>query len=201
MSLLPVYALCRHRIMTDGFGVTTLVAVCGCPLKCTYCINPEARSVGVKTKMYTPESLFDALRIDDLYFQATGGGVTFGGGEPLMHADFIRDFIELVGGRWKVNVETSLNVPTENALVNADMYICDIKDMDADVYKAYTGGDIGIVKSNLKRVVSEFGSERVIVRVPHIKDYNTDEHVQKSIEALKKSGVEKFDEFTYTIRS
>ena len=36
----PIFAISRHRIATDGKGVTTLVAMHGCPLSCRYCINP-----------------------------------------------------------------------------------------------------------------------------------------------------------------
>ncbi len=201
MSLLPVYALCRHRVMTDGFGVTTLAAVWGCPLRCAYCINPEARSADTKIKLFTPESLYEDVSVDDIYFQSTGGGVTFGGGEPLMHADFIREFIKLVGGRWKVNVETSLNVPAENAIVDADMYICDIKDMDDNIYRAYAGGDAGVTINNLKLVVSEIGGDRVTARVPMIKGFNTGEHIKKSLRALAELGISKFDEFQYIIKA
>ena len=83
-ALLPVYALCRHRIDRDGSGVVTLVAVNGCPLRCKFCLNPTARDGTADARLYTPEALYAALAIDDLYFQATNGGVTFGGGEPLM---------------------------------------------------------------------------------------------------------------------
>lgn len=37
----PVAAIARHRLTTDGQGVTTLVAFAGCPLRCRYCLNPH----------------------------------------------------------------------------------------------------------------------------------------------------------------
>ncbi len=55
-----------------------------------------------------PAELYDETRIDELYFLATNGGVTFGGGEPGMHPDFIREFRELCGQGWQINLETSL---------------------------------------------------------------------------------------------
>ena len=74
----------RHRIGVDGEGVTTLVAFHGCPLRCQYCLNPKALSPNGVWKRYTPEELYNHVKQDELYFCATGGGVTFGGGEPLI---------------------------------------------------------------------------------------------------------------------
>ena len=65
-ALLPVYALCRHRIDHDGGGVVTLVGVSGCPLNCRWCLNPEARDGASAARLYTPEALYDALAVDDL---------------------------------------------------------------------------------------------------------------------------------------
>ena len=41
MSKAPLIGICRHRLTTDGTGVTTLVAFHGCPLHCQYCLNPQ----------------------------------------------------------------------------------------------------------------------------------------------------------------
>ena len=76
---MPVMAIARHRMATDGVGVTTLVVSQGCPLQCKWCINPYTWSGDRKAKRYTPQELLDTLKIDDLYFRATGGGITFGG--------------------------------------------------------------------------------------------------------------------------
>ncbi len=76
--------LSRHRIGVDGAGVTTRVAFHGCPLNCKYCLNPQALSPKGVWKRFSPEELFNEIKKDDLYFCATGGGVTFGGGEPLL---------------------------------------------------------------------------------------------------------------------
>ena len=86
--MLPVFSIARHRLVTDGQGVTTLVGAYGCPLQCRYCINPHAwrPSTLEKCMRLTPEQLYDKVKIDNLYFLSTGGGVTFGGGESLLHA-------------------------------------------------------------------------------------------------------------------
>ena len=79
----PVITYSRLRMTTDGEGVTTLVIFHDCPLRCKYCLNPFSFAPDTKREDLTPEQLYDKVKIDDLYFVATGGGVTFGGGEPL----------------------------------------------------------------------------------------------------------------------
>ena len=52
MEKLPVFAIERHRITTDGVGVTTLVGAYGCPLQCKYCLNPHAWNPNTIQKAY-----------------------------------------------------------------------------------------------------------------------------------------------------
>ena len=73
----------------DGAGVSTLIAGAGCPLHCRWCINRELLQ-SAPNKPVTAQELLERVKIDDLSFRATGGGVTFGGGEPLLHAAFLR---------------------------------------------------------------------------------------------------------------
>ena len=197
-----VFGISRHRLTTDGEGVTTLVAFSGCPLRCKYCLNKTSWEPE-KARRYTPEMLFEEVKIDQLYFLATHGGVTFGGGEPLLQVEFITTFRELCGSQWQLLAETSLNVPFENiqALDSVlDGYIVDIKDMNPDIYNDYTGKDNTLVISNLKWLLQHGDPNRIIVRVPHIPEFNKDEDVVKSIEYLTAMGVKNIDEFNYIIR-
>lgn len=106
----------------DGPGIRTLVGFCSCPLKCTYCLNKQALSSG-EGKWYSPESLLKEVQMDDTYFQSTGGGVTFGGGEPALQSEFIVRFREICPPEWTLAIETSLNVPQEHieAIIGAMM--------------------------------------------------------------------------------
>ena len=92
---------------TDGNGVTTLVALYGCPLACRYCINADILKKN-SWREYSPEQLLETVLQDYCYFLATGGGVTFGGGESLLHAEAIRRFAGLAPQGMHVNIETSL---------------------------------------------------------------------------------------------
>ena len=202
MTNAKIFGISRHRLTTDGEGVTTLVAFSGCPLRCKYCLNKTSWELS-KGRDYTPEMLFEEVKIDQLYFLATHGGITFGGGEPLLQVEFIKEFRALCGPQWQILAETSLNVPFENVEVLdpvLDGYIIDIKDMNPEIYKAYTGKDNASVLSNLEWLLRHGDPKRIVVRVPHIPDFNTDEDVSQSMEQLKNMGVSNFNEFTYIIR-
>ena len=133
----PFIGVNRHRIGVDGEGVTTLAAFHGCPLRCRYCLNPSCLDADARVHEFTPQSLYQQLRIDDLYFVATGGGVCFGGGEPLLRPEFIRQFHALCAGRWKITLETSLNVPLKSLQTVAPLvndFIIDIKDANDEIF-------------------------------------------------------------------
>lgn len=191
----------RHRIGTDGRGIRTLVSFTGCPLDCKYCINPELKGETSNGKWYTPMELFDELRKDRWYFLCTGGGITFSGGEPFLHASFIQEFCEIISfqeEQWDIAIETSLHVPTDNikkVVPFIRTYIVDIKDTNDDIYNRYTGGDLSKVVNNLdflKELMNETGIE-VVVRLPLIYGFNTLEDVEKSIKFIN----ERYDsEFT-----
>lgn len=198
-----IIGIARHRLSTDGDGVTTLVAFHGCPLRCRYCLNPQSLGDGSRFKEYSPQSLYDEVRIDELYFLATNGGVTFGGGEPCLRPDFIREFRGLCGPAWQINLETSLNVPTANIealLPVINTLIVDIKDMNPDIYRSYTGQGNDLVLDNLRLIADAGRQQDCIVRIPLIPGYNANPDREASRKALEALGFDRFDLFTYQIR-
>ena len=199
----PFIAINRHRLTTDGEGVTTLVGFHGCPLHCEYCLNAQClQADGVWCRL-TPGELYSEVEIDDLYFVATGGGICFGGGEPLLRSDFIRAFAEIMNPEWKLTIETSLNVPLENVKAIASlvqMWYVDIKDMNPDIYKAYGCKENKQVVSNLQWVAANGYADKVIIRLPLIPEYNTDEDRQQSQQQLEEMGFTNFDKFNYIVR-
>lgn len=199
MEEAPFIGIMRHRIQTDGKGVSTLAAFHGCPLRCRYCLNPQCQREDV-WRTFTPESLYDEVKIDQLYFLATGGGITFGGGEPAMYPDFITDFREICGLEWNLALETSLNVPADNirrlsSVIN--QFIIDIKDTNDEIYRRYTGLSNQRVLDNLQELLKEGRGDDLVVRLPLIKDFNTQEDIERSTEKLRAMGVEHFDFFAY----
>lgn len=199
----PLIAINRHRLTTDGEGVTTLVGFHGCPLHCEYCLNAQClQADGVWCRL-TPGELYSEVEIDDLYFMATGGGICFGGGEPLLRSDFIKAFAEIMNPEWKLTIETSLNVPFENVKAIASlvqMWYVDIKDMNPDIYKAYGCKENKQVVSNLQWLAANGYADKVIIRLPLIPEYNTDEDRQRSQQQLAEMGFTNFDKFNYIVR-
>ena len=199
----PLIAINRHRLTTDGEGVTTLVGFHGCPLHCQYCLNAQClQADGVWCRL-TPGELYSEVEIDDLYFVATGGGICFGGGEPLLRSDFIKAFAEIMNPEWKLTIETSLNVPLENVKAIASlvqMWYVDIKDMNPDIYKAYGCKENKQVISNLQWLAANGYADKVIIRLPLIPEYNADEDRQRSQQQLEEMGFTNFDKFNYIVR-
>ena len=199
----PFIAINRHRLTTDGEGVTTLVGFHGCPLHCEYCLNAQClQADGVWCRL-TPGELYSEVEIDDLYFVATGGGICFGGGEPLLRSDFIKAFAEIMNPEWKLTIETSLNVPLKNVKAIASlvqMWYVDIKDMNPDIYKAYGCKENKQVISNLQWLAANGYADKVIIRLPLIPEYNTDEDRQRSQQQLEEMGFTNFDKFNYIVR-
>ena len=128
--------------LVDGPGIRTVVFFNGCKLRCKFCHNPEML-----------KRLEDNTSIDELYnkilrskpYFKNNGGVTFSGGEPLLHIDFL---IPLCKKLKKDNIHIALDTAGvglgdyEELLKYIDLVILDIKDYRRDYYKDMTGHDI-----------------------------------------------------------
>lgn len=203
MKRAKIIGIARHRLSTDGDGVTTLVAFHGCPLRCRYCLNPQSLGDDKSFRDYSPDELYAETSVDELYFIATGGGVTFGGGEPCMRPQFIREFRNLCGEAWHLNLETSLNVPSasiEGLLPVVNTLIIDIKDMNPDIYRSYTGRSNDRVIDNLRLIADAGRQHDCIVRLPLIPNHNDDSDREASRATLEALGFTRFDLFTYLVR-
>lgn len=191
----------RLREDIDGPGIRTLVVMNDCHMSCKHCINKDIIHQPPKKKKMLSEELYSFIEKDNLYFEMTGGGVTFGGGEPLLNPGFIGSFKQKYP-HMSVAVETSLNVPYENVapLVEyIDYWIVDVKDMNGDIYYAYTKNSISWMKKNLKYLVKNVPAEKLICRVPLIPKFNTEEDVERSVKELKEMGVENVERLEYKV--
>ena len=178
---------------TDGHGVTTLVAFFNCRLHCRYCINnfcheQQDRFKETPRAVYTPEQLIEVLQKDDIYYKMSGGGITFGGGEPLLQASFIHQVCKLADPAWNMRVETSLNVPwrcVQPVLEDLDEWIIDIKTSDRKIYQDYTGVEMDELINNLFRLQKILDPSKIRIRIPRIPDYTSNADIQKSIAWIK----------------
>lgn len=208
MGTFKILVVERHRMNTDGKGVTTLVVLSDCPLKCEYCINKRLLDE-VKVDELSPKELLDILMIDYCYFYATGGGVTFGGGEPLLQSKAIADFVELLPIGVNINIETSLNVPMKNILdiINnekvmerlGEIYI-DIKSLNSEIYESYTKLSIDRLLKGLEAIVERGLQHKCKIRIPNIKNYTTVSDIDDSIKRIREMGFNNIDTFDYIVK-
>ena len=192
----------RHRMYIDGEGINTLIGLYGCPLKCKYCINKNMLATP-QFKKITPKELVDKVLIDYCYFKATGGGVTFGGGESLLYSEAIRAFREVLPKDIPVRVETSLNVPSRHLtelLGVVEEYIIDIKTMNSGIYKEYTGLDNQQVLENLALLCNHNMQEKCKIRIPDILGFTTQTDIDETVSVIKNMGFNNCDIFSYVIK-
>ena len=198
-----IMTISRHRIGSDGGGVRTLVTFYGCPLHCKYCINDFCHDSISNTK--TTDEVLAELMKDDLYFKATNGGVTFGGGEPLLQSSFIKELIEKMPKQWNVCIETSLAVNfrhIEELIPYVDHWFVDTKDYHNErIYNKYTQtkGLHPLMVRNLRVLKDIVGEDKITVRVPCIKGFNNESNVNLSTVVLKLNGFTNIDKFEYEI--
>jgi len=209
----PIFAIDRLRMGTDGKGITTLVCFMGCPLRCAYCLNDRCHDDiyeqdGVTPKdgimLLSPKELYERVKIDNIYFQATGGGICFGGGEPMMYYDFIEEFCHLCNKKWKITIETSLYDASYNDIKQiaeyVDQWIVDIKDMDSSIYKKYTKARLSHIMQSLECLRLLGLKDKTKIKVPIIPNYNSCNHVDENVEELQKLGFNDVEVIQYIKR-
>lgn len=189
---MKIHWINRHRINIDGVGITSLVALPGCPLSCAYCINNELLQRDDLIKTISEEDLIGQLSIDHSYFLYTNGGITFGGGEPLLQWKNLLRFASLCPNEWNLTIETSLNIPTnylEPLIQKNFSFIIDIKSMDPQIYKEYTGENNDQVITNLKLIKQWVPFNSYAIKVPIIPGYADENSQRDSICKLKEFGI------------
>lgn len=192
----PVFAISRLRMGTDGSGITTLVTFMGCPLHCKYCLNKkchepvyssDGKTIRSGIMMLTPQELYDLVKMDNVYFQATGGGVCFGGGEPTLYERFIIEFKKICGDSWKITLETSLKCSCktiEKLSSVVDLWIVDVKSMNPFIYEEYTGV-VSEISQRLKCLQMFVQTEKIMIKVPRIPQYTDETNLDADIEKIK----------------
>jgi pyruvate formate lyase activating enzyme len=182
----------------DGEGIRYDIFLSGCPLRCVYCHNPDTWNGQAATEK-TAEELFAKIKRYVPYFKASGGGVTFSGGEPLLQAEKIVKLGDLlktenIGYTLDTSGCVDLSDSVKKAVEKAELVICDLKFPDCETFKRYTGGDFNTVIKFFDYLKSI--SKRTWVRtviVPNIND--SEEMLDRYIKVLSnyKSIIEKYE--------
>lgn len=184
----------------DGPGIRTIVFFKGCYMRCAWCSNPESQRYEIETleeggrcktvgRDVTVDEIMPELLADIPYYRRSGGGITLSGGEVLAQADFARDLLAACKeAGLHTAIESAASSPyseIEKLLPYLDLYLMDIKIMDPEMHKEYTGVDNARILENARRV-AQSGVE-LIIRTPVIPGVNDTAEQIRAISAFAKS--------------
>ena len=127
----------------DGPGTRMTVFMSGCPLRCQYCQNPDTWKMRDGKPVYLEAMIKKIDRYADL-FKATGGGITFSGGESMMQPAFVS---RVFRASKEMGVHTCLDTSgflnrnyTDEMIDDIDLCLLDVKSGDEETYRIVTGG-------------------------------------------------------------
>ena len=171
----------------DGPGIRTVVFFKGCPLRCTWCANPESQNafpeqMWDKTKqeyvtqgkdMTVDEVLTEVMK-DLPFYEESGGGVTLSGGEVLYQATFAK---KLLAELKQQNVHTAIETTAwtnpllfQDFIKDVDYLMIDLKHYDSAAHREGTKVKNEIILENLR--IAKAAGKEVLIRIPVIPDYN-----------------------------
>ncbi|WP_200814927.1 glycyl-radical enzyme activating protein [Scatolibacter rhodanostii] len=183
-----------HVVTTDGHEIDRkLCNLCGA---CTdVCYAGALKISGIKM---TVDEVFKRIKAEEKYYQNSGGGVTFSGGEPLLQKDFLKEIlIRCKNENIHTAVDTAGCVPYsyfEEITSYTDLFLYDLKAASTQLHKELTGLGNEPVFENLKKL-SDLKKE-IIVRVPCIGGANLHE-IEKIAKLLENISVKKVELLAY----
>lgn len=140
--------------------------------KCTEICPSGAREISGRE--YTVDEVMKEIKKDARFFAASGGGVTFSGGECMLQADFLVKCLRACHENGiSTAVDTAGNVPYERfekVLPHVDLFLYDIKCIDKEKHKRYTGACNELILENLKKLLA--AGKRIYIRIPIIPTVN-----------------------------
>lgn len=177
----------------DGPGIRTTVHLKGCPLRCAWCHNPEGISpdpVDVQKEIrmgnrifhqketvgryYSVDELYAELVKDRVFWDESGGGVTFSGGEPLMQAGFLLEILALLkknGIHTALDTSCFASVPLfEKVAPLVDVFLADLKIINDEEHHKYTGVSNRLIIQNIEWLCQE--GFAVQLRIPVVPGIN-----------------------------
>jgi pyruvate formate lyase activating enzyme len=126
---------------------------------------------------YTVDYLVNEIEKETIFMDQSEGGVTFCGGEPLMHPNTLLELLQRCGERGiHRTVDTTLFAKPEivaKIMNETDLFLVDLKHMDTEKHRFYCGVLNELILSNL-RMITDAGKE-MIIRIPLIEGINADE--------------------------
>ena len=195
----------------DGPGIRTTVFLKGCPLDCIWCHNPESKKLEPETttkitrnkvlklsysetkdvvgrEITVDEIMIEVLK-DRMFYEQSGGGVTFSGGEPLMQPKFLKALlIKCKEHDIHTAVDTSgysSKEAFESIISYTDLFLFDLKLMDEEEHKKYTGVSNKLILRNLTFLSG--AAKKIRIRIPLIPEItDTENNINQIAELLSK---------------
>lgn len=158
-----------------------LCKTCGNCIKGCY-----AEALVMNGRVLSVDEVLKEIDKDHNYYEASGGGVTFSGGEPLLQGKFLKELLkQCKRKKYHTAVDTAGNVPWETfkeILPYTDLFLYDIKAIDTEKHISTTGVNNDIILENLKMLAGE-GVE-IWIRIPVIPGVNDTESSMEGIAAF-----------------
>ncbi len=182
----------RRYSVQDGPGIRTTVFFKGCPLRCVWCHNPESQEfkpVRIRRKLRlgsddfaaeewcgrevtVPQVLSEAER-DWPFYEESGGGITFSGGEPFAQPEFLATLLDECRRRgWHTCVDTCGHAEGEwvrKLAPGIDLFLYDLKLIDPELHRRFTGAENDRILENLAILAG--GGHSLVIRFPLIPGY------------------------------
>jgi pyruvate formate lyase activating enzyme len=159
-----------------GSGITLSVDRAECDL-CGRCVDVcPAGAWEIIGRDVTADEVMDELEKDAVFYEESGGGVTFSGGEPLMQPEFLS---ELLSGCRRIGFHTALDTSghadweiVRELSSDIDLFLYDLKAVDTAKHERFTGVSNDLILGNLERL-SSCGAN-LVIRVPLVPGMNDD---------------------------
>ena len=172
----------EHFATKEGPGIRTAVFLKGCPLRCMWCHNPESWNPKIETypdgtvigRERTVDDVFEEVARDKPFYANSGGGLTVSGGEPLFRWQFVRElFVRAKAAGISTAIETSgyaAELHIRELMPVTDLWLYDIKGMDAAKHKEHVGIDNAAIHRNLRML--DANGAKIVLRCPMIPGVN-----------------------------
>lgn len=192
--------ICPENVIAiDGNLPNTDAAVCS---RCGTCLDIcPAQAREIAGQRLTVEKVTNEILKDRVFYEESGGGATFSGGEPLMQPDFL---MALLSQCKKNGIHTAVDTCCQTTqsilkrvMSQTDLFLCDVKHIDADKHELFTGVSNSVILKNL-RFLSESGCD-ILVRIPVVPGFNdTNDEIRQITEFLKSlESIEQIDLLPY----
>ena len=156
-------------------------------IACGRCV--ESCPVHARTYMIRltdAEEVLEQIQKHRLFYQQSGGGITFSGGEPTSQPDFLRYLVRNIYDMgYSMDIETTGQFEFDEVadiLKLMDLIFMDLKHPNADQYRRFTGGSNRRVFKNLQRMTEL--PAKIVIRIPVIVSVNSEESTIRELAAL-----------------